>query len=269
MSGTTVTLIGLVIAAIGGIIAFTGQRMSAREDSQKPNRQLEAIATDLRAAKAEIARVKSAPNADGTAQQQAAEAEERITSVENRLNDWADNLVKSSQSKKAEQKQTQLQSQAEALRISNEVRPTFQSLCNTINDAVTAYNHKTNSRIQIDLPPLPTDLFSEEARKYEGKVGFSDTAVWKIGLSASRPPAKTSRLYLSIYFTEGLSKYGSLSDGMTVSTDGSAEKWSVRGEGDHFGDIPERFSIAGAEIGKLAEETILKKLEQRLLELQP
>jgi len=268
MSGTTLTLIGLVIAAVGGIIAFAGQRLSAREDSQKPNPQLEAIATDLRAAKAEIARVKNAPGASGTTQQQAAKAEEKLTAVENHLNDWADNLVKSSQSKKADQKQAQLQSQAEALRISNQIRPTFQGACDTINNAVTAYNRRTSAGVQINLPPLPMDLFSDEANKYEGTVVFSQAASWRVDLSATRPPTKASRLLLRISFKTGAS-YLPIGDSMTISVDGDGEKWAIAGEGDHFGDITRRYPLPKTEIGKIGEETILGKLEGRLLELQP
>jgi hypothetical protein len=263
VSGTTITLIGLLIAAVGGIIAFAGQRMSAREDRQRPNPQLEAIARDLVAAREDVARLKRA-SPGAKSQQETVAAEEKLAAVENRLNSWADNLVESSQSKKAERRQSQLELEAEALRISNKTRPVLQFALDTSRDAINAYNHKAKSKISLQLPALPTDLLSDEVQDYKGTITFSENAIWKISLRSKRPPSPTAQIYLQIAFATSIAQSGSIADAMFIGSFGG-EKWFVRGDGDRFA-VPERFGISPTEIQPVVEELILRKLEEQLLD---
>lgn len=263
VSGTSLTLIGLIIAAIGGIIAFAGQRITTREDSQKPNQQLEAIARDLAAAREDVSRLKSASPSAQTQEQRVA-AEQKLSAVENRLSSWASDLVESSQSKKAKRQQDRLQVAAEALRISNAARPVFQFAVETIRDAIVAYNNKAKSQIAVEIPSLPTDLFSDEIQNCKGMIRFSETAMWKISFVSKRPASPDAQMYLHIAFTNNRDQQGSAGDALVIGSFGG-EKWFIYGDGDHFAG-PKRFGIATEEIRSIVEQRILKKLEEQLVD---
>lgn len=265
MSGTTVTFIGLLIAAFGGIIAFVGQRMSATEDSQRPNAKLEAIAKDLTAAKQDLERIKGTP-ASAEKQTQTTEAEKKITAVESRLQTWAENLA--SQSKKAEHKSSVLESEAEGLRISNKVRPLFQFAIDTVSEAITAYSAKSKSQIKAQIPSLPVDLFSDEAQKYKGVIVFAPNAAWEIRFSAVRPPRKTNQLNLRISFGTKPDGIFPLGDTMTIWTDGSAETVMIWGEGEHFGYLPDPKRLPFSDSKPAIESAVLGSLERQLLDTQ-
>lgn len=111
----------------------------------------------------------------------------KIQQIEQEFQTWAAEFLKDREQRKVELQRTQLDSVDVQLRVSNEWKPVFEYVLKTIAAMAHAYNSESGETIEVDFPPLPSNLYSEEARNYGGKVVFPNKVLWRVAFLSSKP----------------------------------------------------------------------------------
>ena len=76
-----------------------------------------------------------------------------------------------------------------AARLANSTkwRPVLQDVLTILGELVRAHNREAGTAFQVDLPPLPANLYEREGPPYSGTVTFDDSTFWDVTIWRSFP----------------------------------------------------------------------------------
>jgi uncharacterized membrane protein len=168
---------GILLIALGTGVMFYGQHVKSKVDSAEVSKVVQNKVDDVLKRIDEVRGAEKDKASDG-----------KINQIEQEFQTWAAGFLKDRERKKIELARTHLDSVDVQLKISNELGPIFEYVLKTIDSMTKAYNAESGETIKVNFPPLPPNLYSEEARNYGGKVIFPHKAIWHIQFLASRPP---------------------------------------------------------------------------------
>ncbi len=207
-------IIGLLVFALGGLMAYSfsiiagillnalgtgmivyGQHVKSKGDSAEMSRALQDKVDNVLK---RIDEVQEGEKDEASAV--------KISQIEQEFKDWAVEFLNNRELKKVELARTELDLVDNQLKVSNEWKPIYYYVLNTIESLAHAYNAESGETIKVNFPPLPPNLFSEEARNYGGEIIFPNNAVWHIKFSSWDPPRKEHAPSMIIGFSMGGSR---------------------------------------------------------------
>lgn len=186
----------------------------------------------------------------------------KIHQIEEEFKNWAAEFLKDRERKKLELAKSGLDLVDTQLNISNEWRPIFQYVLTTIESLASAYNMQSGETIEVDFPPIPPNLYSEEASNYNGKVIFHNNFYWHISLRSSKPAKKNNPPRMDISFHMGKEHY--LRDSWLMIGDYDAKSFMITINGSN---IPVTNGIEGTYPFDSYRDS-LKRIICRLFEAQ-
>lgn len=121
--------------------------------------------------------------------QKTAEGEslQKIDALENEFNEWAADFLMNFEARQVAKKKSAILLNEKEIQLSKQWKHIYEYLLNTIQNMVLAYNEKSESRIEFNLPAIPINLFNKEAESYRGWLIFDDNNAWVITLQIVRP----------------------------------------------------------------------------------
>jgi hypothetical protein len=169
----------------------------------------------------------------------------KIETVENEFHQWADEFIKNKESKKLLIKKQKISLTESRIKKSNTWLPGFQAFIDFTKNSIIAYNAKSKSNIQYDLPTIPNDIFIKSGNSYFGSVIFKNDVIWEI---AFYPPNELDQdysptLHLNIYNSNVLDKeygdrFSATTDQLLIFTHGNSPLTL------HRGMINDRFDLS-------------------------
>ena len=165
--------VGIALIALGTFGIIYGQHEKSKEDSSILQSKIDDVLKNIGEVK------KGETNEVSVGKIQKTEQEFEI---------WASEFMKNRERKKVELARTQLDSIDTQLKVSNEWRPIFEHVLQTIDSLARAYNTKSSEPIKVDFPAIPENLYSAAASAYPGKVVFPNKAMWFVEFMSSLPP---------------------------------------------------------------------------------
>ena len=88
-----------------------------------------------------------------------------------------------------------------AARLTNSTkwRPVLQDVLETLGELVRAHNREAGTAFQVDLPPLPANLYQLDP-DYSGRVTFADATDWSVAIARPLPAneARPPELFLQL-----------------------------------------------------------------------
>lgn len=130
----------------------------------------------------------------------------QIHQIEDEFKTWAGEFLNDRERKKVELARSALDLVEMQLKVSNEWRPVFEYVINTIESFSTAYTAQSGEIIKVIFPSIPANLYSEEASNYNGQVLFPNRAIWRIRFSSSKPPKENNPPSMVINFTTDMER---------------------------------------------------------------
>ena len=182
-------IIGILLNAFGTGIMVYGQLVKSRVDNSEVSRELQGKVDNV------LKRI------DEIREEEKDEASARkINRIEQEFKDWAAEFLKNRELKKVQLARTELDSVDAQLRVSNEWRPIFEYILQSIDSLARAYNAESGESVKIDFPPIPPNLYSDEASNYGGKVIFPNKVIWDIEFLSIKPPRERHPPSMHILF---------------------------------------------------------------------
>ena len=89
--------------------------------------------------------------------------------------------------------------QAVQIAISTRWRPVLQDVLIILGDLVRAHNREAGTAFQVDLPPLPANLY-QQGQPYLGVVTFADSTYWWVRIGRSLPARESDPSELTFFF---------------------------------------------------------------------
>ena len=96
----------------------------------------------------------------------------KIKQIGQEFKNWAAEFFKNREIRKLEFARTELNSVDAQLKVSNEWSPIFGHVLETIESLANAYSDESGETIKVNFPPLPQNLYSNEAKNYGGEIVF-------------------------------------------------------------------------------------------------
>lgn len=184
-------IVGIMLNALGTGIIVYGQQVKSKGDSAEVSRVLQDKIDNVVRRIDEVREGEKNEASDG-----------KIGQIEQEFKDWAAEFLKNREIRKVELARSELDSVDNQLKVSNEWKPIYEYVLKTIESLVQAYNAESGETIKVNFPPLPPNLFSEEAINYVGKIAFLNKVVWHIKFSSSNnPPRKGDAPWMIIGFS--------------------------------------------------------------------
>jgi hypothetical protein len=190
-------IVGILIIALGTGLTLYGQHIKSRGDSSILQEKVENVLKS-------IDETKKGEKDEATAG--------KMQQIEQEFRTWATEFLKDREQKKVALAKNQLDSVDEQFKVSNEVKPVFEYVLKTIESLARAYNAESGQKVQVDFPTIPSNLYTQAAEDYSGKVIFPSKVVWRVSFFAIKPPQRKYPpcMYVSFCLTEkesGLSRY--------------------------------------------------------------
>jgi len=182
-------IVGILLNALGTGIMVYGQLVKSKVDSAEVSRVLQDKVDNVLK---RIDEVREGEKDEASAG--------KISQIEQEFKNWAAKFLKNRELRKIELERSKLDSVDVQLRVSNEWRPIFEYILQTIDSLARAYNAESGESVKVDFPPIPPNLYSDEARNYGGKVIFPNKVIWSIGFSSIKPPRERHPPSMKIYF---------------------------------------------------------------------
>jgi len=170
---------GILLIALGTLAMVYGQHAKSKVDSSEVSQVVQNKVDEV---------LKRIDEVRGGEKDKASAG--KIQQIEQEFQIWAAEFLKDRELRKVQFARTQLDSVDVQLKVSNEWKPIFEYALKTIDAMAHAYNSESGETVKVDFPPLPSNLYSEAARKYGGKIIFPNKAIWHILFAASSPPKK-------------------------------------------------------------------------------
>ena len=174
-------IIGIILAALGTFILTYGGVVQSRKDAEKSER---IAAEQYYELSKDIAELKGKPRAELSF--------EAVNKVENDVQKWAKAFV-AEKDRLKNIHDNKLQEEERRLYSSHTLsRDYFSFLITTIKKAVDTYNKELNASIATEFPEISTNLFNSSDERFQGKVVYSNTAIWDIKAYLSSPSPDVS-----------------------------------------------------------------------------
>jgi hypothetical protein len=201
--------LGIVFGAVSVFFLYFGSHIGTKQTSQDT---AEAVRTEVNKVLQRIDAVQrdvadspktSAPpvSADISVTPHAAQrdAQQQLSDIDQAFSRWAADYIQDRDLKKLSFERQRLDARANELSLSNQYRPIFQQLVDSIRAAVNAYNAKTDAKFRVDLRDPPANLYSTPQNTIEiGSVFFIPEVFWTVNIFSEKP-ARADRLpYLYI-----------------------------------------------------------------------
>jgi hypothetical protein len=184
---------GILLIALGTGMMVYGQHVKSKVDSAEVQNKVDDV-------------LKRIDEVRGGEKNEASAG--KINQIEQEFETWAADFLKDRERRKVELARTHLDSIDVELKVTNEWSPVFEYVKKTIEAMAHAYNIKSGETIKVIFPPLPTNLYSDEANEYSGKVIFPNKVVWRISFSSTKPARENHPPKMHIFFQiEGKQHY--------------------------------------------------------------
>jgi low affinity Fe/Cu permease len=182
--------VGILLIAFGTIVMIYGQYEKSKEDSSVLQSKVDDVLKRIDEAK------KGEINESSGG---------KIQKIEQEFQIWAAEFLKDRERKKIKLTKRQLDSVDVQLKVSNELRPVFEYVLKTIDSLARAYKAESSKIVQVDFPSIPSNLYSEAASKYSGKVVFPNKTVWRVTFLSMKPPRERHppSMYITFHQDEG------------------------------------------------------------------
>jgi len=211
-------IVGILLNALGTGMIVYGQHVKSKVESSEMSRAFQDKVDNVLK---HIDEVRVGANDEASAG--------KVQQIEQEFKDWASEFLKNREIRKVEFARTELNSVDAQLKVSNEWSRIFGYVLKTIESLANAYSAESGETIKVNFPPLPPNLYSKQARKYDGNVVFPNEVVWQIKFSSSDPPKKEQPPSMLIgfrkegdqYFYDSFLRISSFwKDSFTVSLEG-------------------------------------------------
>ncbi|HEY5743005.1 MAG TPA: hypothetical protein VIS99_10740 [Terrimicrobiaceae bacterium] len=182
MNGYVVTVLGLIVVAVGTFIGVYGQVLLRKADAEKARKEREiesqAVSSKLLAVMAALGAAKKEDSVKLT--------EAKIGMIQDDLEQWAANFVRT-------RPEMQKHFQAERLKVAKaeiqkteEARPIFTFVLRFVEETAKAYSAKSEEPIEITTLDLPNNFYDTNLQTTT-ILRFKDGSLWTAYLSAARP----------------------------------------------------------------------------------
>jgi len=189
-------IVGILLNAIGTGIMIYGQLVRSKVDNDEVSRVLQDKVDNVLKRIDEIREGEKDEESAG-----------KVNQIEQEFKNWASEFMKNREIKKVEIARSGLDLVDKQLKVSNEWKPIYEYVLNTIESLSHAYNAESGETIKVNFPPLPPNLFSKEARNYGGKVAFPNKVEWHIKFASSVLPRKNDSPKMIIGFSMEKNRY--------------------------------------------------------------
>ncbi len=182
---------GILLIALGTLAMVYGQHAKSKVDSSEVSQVVQNKVDEV---------LKRIDEVRGDEKDKASAG--KIQQIEQEFQTWASEFLKDRERRKIELARTHLDSSDVQLKVSNEWKPIFEYVLKTIDSLVQAYNAESGEAIKVNFPPVPANLYSEEAENYAGEVIFPNKVIWSVNFLSAKPPKQESPPTMFIYIKE-------------------------------------------------------------------
>jgi hypothetical protein len=182
MSGYVVTLLGLIIVAVGSFIGVYGQVLLRKADAEKAKRERE---TESHAVSSKLVSVMAALGA-AKKEDSVKLTEAKLGMIQNDLEQWATNFVRTRPEMEKHFQAERLQMAKTEIQKTEHARPIFIFALRFVEESAKAYSAKSTEPIEITPVDLPNNFYDANA-KVTTILRFKNGASWTAYLSAARP----------------------------------------------------------------------------------
>jgi hypothetical protein len=163
----TLTLIGIVVIAIGTVLMVVGQKSDDDESSKALEKRIEEVRSELQVAR----------SANDTA---------AIQSLQSEFDGWATSFLESKEQQRITVQRERLAATDSQLQISAAVRPRYSGIVADLRGVLNAYNGRATTPIEFHLPELPNNVFdAQDPTTYLGWIQFGPTLYWQVAVFPS------------------------------------------------------------------------------------
>lgn len=182
MNGYVVTVLGLMIVAVGSFIGIYGQGPLRKADAEKARREREA---DSHAVSSKLVSVMAAVGA-AKKEDSVKLAEAKLGMIQNDLEQWATNFVRTRPEMEKHLQAERSQMTKTEIQKTERARPVFTFALRFIEETAKAYSAKSAETIEVTALDLPNNFYDVNT-KGATILRFKDDASWTAYLSAARP----------------------------------------------------------------------------------
>ena len=151
--------------------------------------------------------------------------------------------------------------------ISTKWRPVLQDVLTTLGELVRAHNREAGTAFQVDLPPLPANLY-QLGQPYSGMVTFADSTYWQVRIGRNWPARETDPSEL-LLFLHGRSRTALDYVAVVPQPDEDALAIRVFGAAVPASLLPRTIALADHQEGLAAALQRLLEWQMQLLEAKP
>lgn len=258
-------IFGGVVNGIGLFIMTAGSLLSGRKDKTE-------IMTRIQEFRDEIGAVKKA--------MPAGESLETLEKIENEFSEWAGTFVVNMESKVVERQKSDILLKESEINLSRRWKHVYDYALGTLRQMLTAYNEKSETKIEFLLPDLPSNLFGGEAESYKGIIVFDRSTAWGITLQIVRPYRREEIPNIVIAFyrshsndenAKQLALKGPSGSFLILAADPKEERIQTMtsSQNMHLGDIETYYSIKSVDYKSAIKKLLTTLIEYQLISLVP
>jgi hypothetical protein len=165
-------LCGLALIAVGSGLTIYGGIVVNRKDSLALEDKVEKVL-------AEVAVAKKDANP---------KERESLDAIEKEFLSWAADFHKNKNSRQLQLEQEKLDVSQREIKYSSQAHAPFTFLINCAKQIVLAYQQESKQSLQLDLTPIPENMYTDAGSVVIGTLKFRPQLIWKFAISARRPP---------------------------------------------------------------------------------
>jgi hypothetical protein len=256
-------VIGAIINALGLYLMTKGSIISGTEDKKEIINIISGFREEIKIMKNEIS------NEDSL---------DKLIKIENEFDEWAESFTSNIEIKKIEQQKIDTILREKEIILSKDWKHIYQYFFETIKLMVEAYNQRVKNKIELIMPPLPNNLYGNEAELFRTMIVFSENIIWTITLFISKPYERDKIPDIKIKYLFG--EHGMSAREMAEK---DSSTWSylmlifhlkdnsiLLGKGDqnqYFGDLKDSYSINSDNYKTSIKELITTLFEYQIINL--
>lgn len=255
---------GGVINGFGLFVMAAGSLVSTRKDKIE-------ILGKIQAFREEITTIKETASTEGTLK--------TVERVEDEFTEWAGAFISNLESKVIDQQKNNILLKENEISLSKKWRHIYVSVCEILRKILTAYNDRTDNKIEFTIPDIPFDLYGQEAKSYNGIIAFDNDNIWMITLRIIRPlkQEEIPNILVSFFHSESSGKSAkemvqeNRGTGSFLLLDVDNKEELIRPHASDFnmrvGDIKESYSIKPSDYKSAIIELFTALIEHQLVDL--
>lgn len=186
-------ILGIVVIGFGTYFIYLGTDLNNQKSQENLVKKIEQTQST-------IENLKNLPKDDSL--------KTKIVDIENEFHKWADEFLKNKETKKLLVEKQKLSSKEKRINLSDKWLPGYIAFFDVLKKSIDAYNYKTNSKIEYNIPSIPRNIFVDFEKEYSCFIIFKVDVIWELIIG---PPKKLEKeyfpeVYLYIYDRNALNK---------------------------------------------------------------